>query len=273
MNPASFTLTEQTKSLVHWLSLSGVLTETGEELHRWTSDPFATPDVPSPAARTTTVSAPVPAAAELDVKFDNINELNNFFQQWKRLGISKTATNTLIGTGIQNPCLMIVCDTPDGFEDQKGQPFSGPGNSLIREALRYAGFSLDTIYMTYLSKWRPPGQKALSPTEIGILSPLLHQEIAFIRPQAVLAIGESTLKGLGIENLRPGLSNREISIYKNQYLNYEIPVLTSQKGEFLVKTSSMKKNFWLSITNFASALRAKGIPLHAHGSNSVNYTE
>lgn len=258
------------KSLVHWLNLGGVQTETADTVRQWFTDTTPFPETASAAAPSPRTMAPAPAL-EIDIKFNNINELNEFLRQWKRLGLSKTATHTVVGTGqTSSPRLMVICDAPDMFEDQKGEAFIGTGNTLIKEALVHAGFPLDTLYMTYLSKWRPPGQKALSPTEISILSPFLHQEIGFIRPQAILALGESTLKGLGLDSARPTGGAGEISLYKNQYLNYNLPLLTSQKGEFLVKTAGMKRNFWLSIVAFAASLRAKD---NLPGSPSVNYTE
>lgn len=269
MNPLPSILSDDAKSLIHWLSLGGVQTEISEALRQWSNDaPLPIAPVNAPTARQA-----VAIPTELDVKFNNINELNDFLRQWKRLGISKTAMHTIVGTGAVNPVLMVICDAPDGSEDQRGEGFIGVGNRLICEALRLAGFQQDTLYMTYLSKWRPPGQKALSPAEISILSPLLAQEIAFVRPKAILALGDSTLKALGVDSVRSPLPSKEFSSYENQSLNYKIPVFTSQKGEFLVKTPGMKKNFWLSIVNFASALRAENAAPHMLGSPSVNYTE
>ena len=272
MNPASAPLSEHVKSLVHWLALSGIQTEVSNESRQWIVDPFQSASAAAPIIPART--APAPSSIDLEIKFNNIIELNDFLKQWKRIGIAKTAMNTVTGLGPENAALMIICDTPDAFEDQKGQAFVGPGNMLILEALRHAGFSRETLYMTYLSKWRPPGQKPLSVAEIDLLATLLEQEIAFTRPKAILAIGESTLKALGMDFLRNTSQNNTENLYTNQLLNYKIPVLSSQKGEILVKTAGMKKNFWLSIINFAATLRAKGVKMNtAPGSLSVNYTE
>jgi DNA polymerase len=244
------------QSLISWLLLSGVSTEISGDSCTW----LKTEDLPVTGAA---FSESAPAKAPADTvpvpgfsSFENLAAFNAYVSEWKDIGLCKTATHTVLGEGILQPRLMIIADAPDAEEDKSGKAFEGINHRMIRQAVGFAGFDPASLYMTYLSKWRPPGQRSLSATELRPLAGMLTEEIRLVQPQAVLVLGDSVFKALCSENGSfSGQLNKEIKI-KKEGLNYHLPLFASQKGEFLVKNPTMKKSFWFGLLKFAATNRA-----------------
>jgi uracil-DNA glycosylase family 4 len=197
-------------------------------------------------------------------RFENLDAFNNYIKDWKDFSLTATATHTLTGTGNNNsPSLMVITDCPDDTEDRSGEPFSGYGHQLVRNALRHAGIKDSAVYMTYLSKWRPPGQRSLNKHECLQLANMIKEEIRLIAPQAILVLGESVgLTVLGIDSMPPQTSisgsDKKLLLYINQVDNKNIPFGALQNSKILVKTQVMKKTFWFSLLSFLTTLRAQG---------------
>ena len=245
--------------LAEWLYLSGVQYEISEEEYAWGGQ--AESVVPAAMPVTAKPVAIKPSTTALNLPgFIDLNAFHSYVASWKGLGLCNTATHAVTGEGVTAPQIMIVSEAPDDSEDRSGKAFSGPAHLLIRQALAAAGFDMDHVYMTYLSKWRPPGQRALGKHEMAALSALLQEEIRLVRPKALLALGESTARAIGGDSLpATGLSGKIFNI-KNQWDSKNMPFLASQKAETLLKTPSMKKAFWFSLLSCTATLRAQAAP-------------
>ena len=200
---------------------------------------------------------PVITAPQTIPTFNTIEALNNFCSTWKELGLTKTASKAVLGSGKTSaPALMVICDIPDDSEDRQGIAFSSPTARLVRQALMLAGMAEKNIYFTYLSKWRTPAKRPLTPLERDICNQILNQEIALVAPKLILTLGESTVKTLNPEfaqNLGKGLADTS---YTNQLLKNKIPLKAFHKGEFLVKNPLIKKSFWFGLLDLADTIRA-----------------
>ena len=252
-------------SLVDWLVLGGVLFETGEE----TAFEAHNRVIAAQMARTTTVSEetlpvqtlakPATKATDLPIpalpEFQSLPELNEYCRTFKEMGICRTASGCVLGLGPLSPRVMVITDMPEDQEDRSGIAFSSPANQMIRKALGLAGFAETDHYVTCLSKWRPPGKRTLTPQETALCAALLKQEIRLVRPAAILTLGESTIRAMLPDSLTGGLKPPFINIVENHIVDYRLPFMASQKGEFLVKNMAMKKNFWFSLLDFAATTR------------------
>jgi uracil-DNA glycosylase family 4 len=248
------------RSLTDWLVLAGVSVEVGNQPAVYAIPAPDFTQAAEPAVQALIRSAVKPAAtpqAALQIeKFKDLTELNNFCAGWKGLGLAKTAARAVLGQGkATTPALMVISDLPDDNEDRQGQAFSSTANQLVRQALTAAGVPEAEIYFTYLSKWRTPAKRALTIGERDICAQILIQEIGLVQPGTILTLGESTIRGL-VNDFAQNLGKRStINLYENQYLNKKLPLMASQKGEFLIKNSLMKKNFWFSILDLAAIIR------------------
>lgn len=253
-------------SLVDWLVLSGVSFEVGNQSYYEASTALKaelSADIPAPQAGETIRSAntiskaktAVPASAGIIIpEFNSLEELNSFYKNFRDLGLCRMAS-CVIGQGNPAPQIMVIADAPEDQEDRSGVAFSGLSNQMIVKALGFSGIDQDNIYYTYLSKWRPPGKRLLTPQETEICTQLLYKEISLLRPKAILSLGESTVKAIWPDSLMNGNKIPFINSYKNHTLDYEMPFMASQKSEFLVKNALMKKSFWFSLLDFAATIR------------------
>ena len=251
-------------SFVDWFALSGVSFEVGEitayeagmALRAEKEARIAGPEAIDTPVQKPKTAASKPATANISLpEFTSIDELNAFSKAFRDLGLCKTASSCVVGIGSLTPQLMVITDTPEDQEDRSGLAFSGLSNQMIQKALGFAGLEHANIYYTYLSKWRPPGKRALTPQEAELCAALLKQEIRLLRPQAILSLGESTLRAISPDSLTGGRKIPFINTNENQILDYKMPFFASQKSEFLVKNTLMKKNFWFSLLEFAATIR------------------
>jgi uracil-DNA glycosylase family 4 len=251
-------------SLVDWLVLSGISAETGEisayeALQKRQAERNVA--VEKPAETEKPSAAPKKSLQqkhEIPV-FNSIEELNKFCTTWKDFNLAKTASRCVTGNGDISPLLYIVTDMPEDEEDRNGEAFTSPANQIIRKALSFTDIPADRIYFSYLSKWRTPGKRALTPYEMEACANLLQQEIRLLAPGFVLTLGESAR-----ETVLNGDSVNELGkisygkIYKKQMFSKEMTILPCQKAEFLVKNNLMKKNFWFGLLELANLIRANG---------------
>jgi uracil-DNA glycosylase family protein len=91
---------------------------------------------------------------------------------------------------------MFVGEQPGDVEDLAGEPFVGPAGQLLREALAEAGIDVSSVYLTNAVKhfkWRRQGKRRIheKPNREEILAcrSWLNQEIALVKPRAIVALG------------------------------------------------------------------------------------
>ncbi len=153
--------------------------------------------------------------SDIEVSIGNLNELNH------KAIRNPECEKCLLNAGCNTVCimpkykqanLMIVISAPDKDTDQTGDTLINRKLTFFYEILEtVCGIPRDTVYLTYLTKCRPiDGRKAELDEAKKCLS-YLEQEIDFIKPKAILALGELPLKTLtglySITNSRGTVSN------------------------------------------------------------------
>jgi uracil-DNA glycosylase family 4 len=118
--------------------------------------------------------------------------------------------NYVPGAGALNTKLMVVAEAPGEVEEIHGKPLVGPTGELFNELLKDAGIDRSDIYITNVSKYRPPNNEFSRLHEIGVdineQISNLWQEIRTVKPNAILALGDKALQAttnkFGIHNYR-----------------------------------------------------------------------
>ena len=115
------------------------------------------------------------------------------------------------GIGPSNAKLMIVGEAPGANEEMQGLPFVGATGKMVDEFLRNAGVKREEVYLTNVVKYRPPNNNinmlyCLEGKTVDEYIPQLWEEIDTLKPNCILALGNTALKGLtgmqGIEKYR-----------------------------------------------------------------------
>lgn len=114
------------------------------------------------------------------------------------------------GYGSASARLAIVGEAPGKEEELALRPFVGQSGKMVRETIQNAGINPEEVYFTNVVKVRPPGNKieALDTLQLKIedFLPHLWNELDVLRPNCILAIGNTALKHLtgydGIQKYR-----------------------------------------------------------------------
>jgi uracil-DNA glycosylase family protein len=117
--------------------------------------------------------------------------------------IGEFATQSVIGEGRLKARLMFVGEQPGDQEDLAGHPFVGPAGKLLARALEAAGIPREEIFVSNAVKhfkFELRGKRRIhkSPAqrEIAACQHWLEDEIAVVRPQALVALGASATRSL-----------------------------------------------------------------------------
>jgi uracil-DNA glycosylase len=113
------------------------------------------------------------------------------------------ATQTVFGEGPGGARLMLVGEQPGDVEDREGRPFVGPAGQLLDWALEKAGVDRQRAYVTNVVKhfkWVPRGKRRIhskpNAMEIKACLPWLEQELALVKPSALVCLGATAAQAL-----------------------------------------------------------------------------
>ena len=117
--------------------------------------------------------------------------------------IGEIATQSVIGEGRLKARLMLVGEQPGDQEDLQGHPFVGPAGKLLSRALEAAGIPREQTFVSNAVKhfkFELRGKRRIhkSPTqrEIAACQHWLEDEIALVKPGALVALGASAARSL-----------------------------------------------------------------------------
>jgi uracil-DNA glycosylase len=123
--------------------------------------------------------------------------------QCRRCDLWKHATQGVPGAGNRDAPLLLVGEQPGDQEDLAGKPFVGPAGRLLDELIAEAGIAAARYYVTNAVKhfsFEPRGKRRIHKTpaqrEIAACSAWLEDEIAVIRPRAIVALGATAVRAL-----------------------------------------------------------------------------
>jgi uracil-DNA glycosylase family protein len=131
------------------------------------------------------------------------------------------ATQTVFSEGPASARLMFVGEQPGDREDLAGRPFVGPAGRLLDAAIKGAGLSRKSIYVTNVVKhfkWEPVRKRRLhmkpNAAEIKACRPWLELEIALVRPEIVVALGATAAQAL---------MGRAFKVIANRGQRFDVP--------------------------------------------------
>ena len=78
---------------------------------------------------------------------------------------------------------------PNADDDREGQAFTGRTGLLLDRMLAAIGQSRETVTITTVIPWRPPGDRMPSGPETAICRPFIERQIALAEPRLVLVLG------------------------------------------------------------------------------------
>lgn len=153
-------------------------------------DRFAPPRPAGPrAVQTRPPARPAPQASTLEALYAEIDA-------FEASPLRATATHTVRPDGNPAAALVVVGEAPGSDDDRSGRAFSGAPGQLLDRVLGSIGLDRQTMLLTTLVPWRPPGNRPLSETEIQLCLPFLHRLLALVRPERLLLLGAAPVRTL-----------------------------------------------------------------------------
>ncbi|MGV3492697.1 MAG: UdgX family uracil-DNA binding protein [Ramlibacter sp.] len=147
-------------------------------------------------------------------RITSLDQLKAATQACRECPIGEFATQSVIGEGKRRARLMLVGEQPGDQEDLQGHPFVGPAGKLLARALEAAGIPQDQTFVSNAVKhfkFELRGKRRIhkSPTqrEIAACHHWLEDEIALVKPAALVALGASAARSL-FGRAVPVLANR-----------------------------------------------------------------
>lgn len=158
-----------------------------------------------------------------------------------RCGLCESRTQTVFGSGKAQADWMVIGEAPGQSEDQQGLPFVGNAGQLLTEMLRAIGLDRESVFITNVVKCRPPGNRKPKPNEIRACNEYLQQQLAFVKPKIILAVGLVAAQTL-LKTDEPLAKLRG----KVHILN-DTPVVAVYHPAYLLRSLSDKRKAWLDL--------------------------
>lgn len=159
-----------------------------------------------------------------------------------RCPLYKTRTQTVFSRGNPKAKLMIIGEAPGFYEDQQGLPFVGKAGGLLNQMLQSIGMSESDVYIANVLKCRPPNNRDPALEEIEQCSPYLAQQIDFIAPDLILALGRFAGQFLLKKQLPLNKLRKTIHRYN------DIPFMVSYHPAYLLRNPIDKKKAYDDLT-------------------------
>lgn len=134
--------------------------------------------------------------------------------------------------------LMFVGEAPGADEDAQGKPFVGRAGQLLTKMIEAMGLKREEVIIGNVNRCRPPGNRQPTLEEAAICRPFLFREIAAIRPEVIVVMGNTALRNL--LEVKAGISS-----VRGQFRDYQgIKVMPTFHPAYLLRDPSKKRETW-----------------------------
>ena len=228
--------------------------------------PPATPAAPRPGAAVPeaarrTVPAEVDNARDLAASASTLEDLEKALNAFTGCALKETATNTVFGDGNPEARIMLVGEAPGADEDRLGRPFVGVSGQLLDRMLACIRLDRQSVYITNVVYWRPPGNRKPTAAELAACLPFIVRHIELVSPEILVLVGGTPTNALlgrkeGIMKLRGRWFE-----YQSPGMARPIPAIPTYHPAFLLRQASQKRMAWRDLL----AIREKIDSLDAQG--------
>ena len=134
--------------------------------------------------------------------------------------------------------LIFVGEAPGADEDAQGKPFVGRAGQLLTKMIEAMGLKREEVIIGNVNRCRPPGNRQPTLEEAAICRPFLFREIAAVRPEVIVVMGNTALRNL--LEVKAGISS-----VRGQFRDYQgIKVMPTFHPAYLLRDPSKKRETW-----------------------------
>jgi DNA polymerase len=158
-----------------------------------------------------------------------------------RCALAAGRNKLVFGDGDPNARLMFVGEGPGADEDASGLPFVGRGGQLLNNMIQAMGLKREQVYIANVVKCRPPQNRTPEPEEAFTCSPFLFRQIDVVRPQVIVALGQTAVTYLTGE--KRSLANWRGTVHPLRGTK----LIVTYHPAFLLRDPNQKKHAWADL--------------------------
>jgi len=183
---------------------------------------------------------------------DRLDLINKEVQQCTKCPLYAGRTHTVFGVGNPHAELVFVGEAPGAEEDRQGLPFVGRAGQLLTDIIvKGMRMRREDVYICNVLKCRPPGNRDPNPMEVFNCEPYLIQQLQFIQPKVVCALGRISAQTL----LK---TDAPLNTLRGKWHNYHgIPLRVTYHPAYLLRNPADKKNTWIDIKEIMKLLKGE----------------
>lgn len=171
---------------------------------------------------------------------ENFDELKQIVASCTLCDLHRTRTQTVFGVGHPAADWLIIGEAPGADEDRKGEPFVGRAGQLLTNMLRAIGLAREEVFIANILKCRPPNNRDPQHYEVASCRPYLRQQIEFIQPKIILALGRIAAQSL----LKTDTPIGRMRGKRYTYEDTQIPVVATYHPAYLLRSPQQKRKAW-----------------------------
>lgn len=171
----------------------------------------------------------------------SLDTLRTCVASCQRCRLGQTRTQTVFGIGNEQADIMIIGEAPGFHEDQEGKPFVGRAGQLLNAMLLAIGLTREQVFIANIIKCRPPNNRDPLADEIAACSEYLVQQVGYIKPKVICALGRIAAQYL---------LNTEVALGKlrQQRHHYQdIPLIVTYHPAYLLRNPIDKQKTYLDL--------------------------
>jgi uracil-DNA glycosylase len=157
--------------------------------------------------------------------------------------LHQSRTNAVFGVGNSSADLMVIGEAPGFYEDQEGEPFIGRAGKLLDKMLNAISLTRKQVYIANVIKCRPPNNRDPQANEIATCTPYLDQQIMYVKPKLLLALGRIAAHYLVKTKASLDSLRQKVHIYGHT----QTPVIITYHPAYLLRNVIDKKKAYADL--------------------------
>jgi DNA polymerase len=201
--------------------------------------PVRTPDpVPPPPQETLFGEIKPKDELSLPREGETFEDIRQDIGECLRCPLHQSRRTIVHSEGDRKSRLMFVGEAPGADEDASGHPFVGRAGQLLNKIIEAIGLKREDVFIGNVNRCRPPQNRTPTHEEAATCKPFLLREIALLRPDVIVVLGNTAMKNL--------LDTKEgITKLRGNFMDYKgIKVMPTFHPAYLLRDPSKKRETW-----------------------------
>lgn len=217
----------------------------------------------APQAELADDKAAIDDARALAAAASNLDDLRDAMAGFAGCPLKATAKNLVFADGNPQAKIMLVGEAPGRDEDIQGLPFVGRSGQLLDRMLASIGLSRETVYISNVLPWRPPGNRTPTPAETAMCLPFILRHIELVGPKVLVCIGGVSAKELfgtktGITRLRGQWKDFDPEAVGGP-AGQTMPAIAMLHPAYLLRQPAQKRLAWRDLLSLKDKMAELGL--------------